>query len=106
MDDLEHDVWFSLMTVTGPAGWAELFTRPAWHARAACRGAGPGQWFPERGEDVRPAKAVCAGCSVRSQCAQDAQEVGRYAIGIWGGLSDRERRKLRRRRALEGEEAA
>lgn len=77
----------------------ELVTaRPAWWADAACRTAPPGvTWFPERGDDLRPAKAICAGCPVLEACGALAAELdtdGRLQ-GIWAGLSARDRRRLR-----------
>jgi WhiB family transcriptional regulator, redox-sensing transcriptional regulator len=75
---------------------AELVNRPAWMADAACRGSGL-DWFPGRGEDTRPLKALCASCTVRGECLDfGLQPVhGAPAVGIWGGTSARERRPLR-----------
>ncbi len=47
---------------------AELLNRPEWHKRAACRGAGPDLFFPERGRRDPKARAFCESCQVRSQC--------------------------------------
>ena len=78
-------------------GVAELLGHrsPAWHADAACRERPDLNWFPERGEDVRQAKAVCSSCPVRSDCLADALANRRHH-GIWGAPSERERRPLRR----------
>jgi hypothetical protein len=63
-----------------------LFNPPAWHADAACKEHAELSWFPERGDDVRPTKAICARCLVRDECA----EAGRTEQhGIWGGRSAR-----------------
>lgn len=68
--------------------------RPTWHADAACKEHPELTWFPERGQDSRPAIAVCTGCLVRYQCAE-------YALadptlgGIFGGLTERARRRIR-----------
>lgn len=70
--------------------------RPAWQAAAACRGSTV-DFYPGRGQSTEPAKAVCAGCSVSDECLQFALETGEK-VGIWGGLSERERRQLRRAR--------
>lgn len=70
--------------------------REVWMEDAACVGMGD-LMFPHRGEDVRPAKAVCAECSVREVCLQYAFEHGEH-WGIWGGMSERERRQIRERR--------
>lgn len=69
--------------------------RPAWWAQAACRGQGPGQWFPEQGAQAVDAKAVCARCPVRTDCLDAAVEHHEPA-GVWGGLSPTERRPRRR----------
>jgi WhiB family redox-sensing transcriptional regulator len=74
---------------------AELISRPAWHERAACRGADPDLFFPHRGESSEPAKGICDRCEVRSDCLSSALEHS-DAQGIWGGLSERGRRVLRR----------
>jgi WhiB family redox-sensing transcriptional regulator len=69
----------------------------AWQARANCAGVDPELFFPERGVSTREAKAVCRGCVVREECLEYAL-VHAEKFGIWGGLSERERRELRRRR--------
>lgn len=74
---------------------AELVSRPAWHRQAACKGVGPEVFFPERGQSSEGAKAVCGGCEVRQQCLADALANG-DRHGIWGGMSERGRRVLRR----------
>jgi WhiB family redox-sensing transcriptional regulator len=71
---------------------------PGWWARAECKGVDPELWFPDRGGDTRPAKEVCRGCVVRKQCLEYAL-AGGERFGIWGGMSERERRALRRQRA-------
>lgn len=78
---------------TNIASVLDLLERPVWFARAACRGMDTEAWFPGRGGDSRTAKAVCEGCPVRCECA--AYGVNER-FGIWGGASDRERRRLRR----------
>ncbi len=72
-----------------------------WRAEAACRGADPNIWFPVRGEDTREAKEVCRDCPVQQACRDYALEVGE-ALGVWGGLSARERDGLRGRRLYGG----
>lgn len=66
----------------------------AWQELANCRGVDPDLFFTERGESTREAKEVCAGCAVRSECLEYAMGVPER-FGIWGGLSERERRRLR-----------
>jgi WhiB family redox-sensing transcriptional regulator len=73
---------------------------PAWQRQANCMGVDPDLFFPERGASTREAKEVCRGCVVREECLEYALTNGEK-FGIWGGLSERERRRIRRRRALE-----
>lgn len=68
-----------------------------WQDLAECRGMNPDLFYAERGESTREAKAVCAVCPVRQECLDDAL-MGREKFGVWGGLSERERRKIRSRR--------
>jgi WhiB family transcriptional regulator, redox-sensing transcriptional regulator len=68
--------------------------RPAWHADALCREHPEVNFFPERGEDARPARAICARCPVIAECRSHAVERNEIH-GLWGGTSVRERRKLR-----------
>lgn len=70
----------------------------AWQDLANCRGADPDLFFPERGASTRTAKGICRECSVRTECLEFAI-VSSEKFGIWGGLSERERRKIRRERA-------
>ncbi len=70
---------------------------PAWQRAANCLGVDPDLFFPERGGSTREAKEVCRGCVVRQECLQYALD-NSEKFGIWGGLSERERRRLRRRR--------
>lgn len=68
----------------------------AWQEDARCREADPEAWFPEPGGGAgREAKRVCASCEVRLQCLQFAIDF-EMTHGIWGGLGERERRRLRR----------
>ena len=71
----------------------------AWQLQALCRGGEAEIFFPHKGTPAaaRPAKRICIGCTVRADCL-------RYALahnevhGVWGGLSENERRELQRRR--------
>jgi WhiB family redox-sensing transcriptional regulator len=65
-----------------------------WRELAACRGVGLDLFFPERGESAEPARQVCAACPVRQPCL-DYAITNRISHGIWGGLTERERRALR-----------
>jgi hypothetical protein len=64
-----------------------------WRDRALCAQTDPEIFFPDKGESPSPAKRVCAGCEVRAQCLQDALD-NHERFGVWGGLSERERRAL------------
>jgi WhiB family redox-sensing transcriptional regulator len=68
-----------------------------WMDRANCLGCDPELFYPERGESISQARAVCAGCVVRVECLDFALAIGEK-VGIWGGLSERERRRLRKAR--------
>lgn len=72
---------------------------PDWKSRANCMGVDPDLFFPERGMSTREAKEVCRGCVVREDCLEYALANGEK-FGIWGGLSERERRRIRRARAM------
>lgn len=67
-----------------------------WTARAACRGTDPDALFVQGAAQNR-AKVVCSGCPVRAECLADALD-NRVEFGVWGGLTERERRALLRRR--------
>ncbi len=71
-----------------------------WQENANCLGVDPDLFFPERGASTREAKTVCRGCEVRVDCLEYTLAHGEK-FGIWGGLSERERRRVRRQRALE-----
>jgi WhiB family redox-sensing transcriptional regulator len=73
--------------------------RPGWMRQAACSGTAKELFFPARGESATEPKAVCVGCPVRSECLEYALALGEKH-GIWGGLSERERRRLRAQRRL------
>lgn len=67
-----------------------------WQARAACNEVEPDSLFVQ-GAAQREARTVCQGCPVRLECLADALD-SRTEFGVWGGLTERERRALRRRR--------
>jgi len=69
-----------------------------WQDDANCLGVDPDLFFPERGASTREAKEVCRGCVVQGDCLEFALQNGEK-FGIWGGLSERERRRIRRQRA-------
>lgn len=67
-----------------------------WTTSAACRGMDPDELFVQGAAQNR-AKTVCAGCPVRTECLADALD-NRVEFGVWGGMTERERRALLRRR--------
>ena len=80
-------------------GQTEAQVSPAgdeWRERALCAEVDPELWFPESGEPNLAAKLICGRCEVRAQCLAFALESNEQ-YGVWGGLSLRERRWLRRR---------
>jgi WhiB family redox-sensing transcriptional regulator len=68
----------------------------SWRVSASCRDADPDGLFV-RGAEQNRAKAVCTGCPVRTECLAEALD-GRISFGVWGGMTERERRALLRRR--------
>ena len=66
-----------------------------WQEQARCRGVDGDVFFPERGESSRPAKRICAECPVRLECLNAALRRGEQ-YGVWGGMTQRERRRLLR----------
>ena len=68
-----------------------------WQERALCAQTDPEAFFPEKGGSTREAKRVCVGCDVRAECLEYALAHDER-FGIWGGLSERERRRLRLQR--------
>ena len=68
----------------------------SWQADSLCAQTDPEAFFPEKGGSTRDAKKICQSCDVRSQCLEYALE-NDERFGIWGGLSERERRKLKKR---------
>ena len=67
-----------------------------WQERALCAQTDPEAFFPEKGGSTREAKKVCLSCDVRGECLEYAL-ASDERFGIWGGLSERERRKLKKR---------
>jgi WhiB family transcriptional regulator, redox-sensing transcriptional regulator len=72
-----------------------LADEPDWRDFAACQYTDPELWFVEKGQSTGPAKAVCRGCTVREQCLEYALDPIE-AWGVWGGLSEQERRRAAR----------
>src|SRR6476619_4968695 len=73
-----------------------LGNAPEWQERALCSQTDPEAFFPEKGGSTREAKRICSRCDVKGECLEYA--LGHdERFGIWGGLSERERRRLKRR---------
>jgi len=71
-----------------------------WQGRALCAQTDSEAFFPEKGGSTKEAKRVCAACDVAAQCLQYALD-NDERFGIWGGLSERERRKLKKGRVIQ-----
>jgi len=73
------------------------FSPPAqWTGASLCSQVDPEVWFPELGGSVKSAKRICNRCPVRPQCLDQALERDEE-FGVWGGMSPRDRRSLKRR---------
>jgi WhiB family redox-sensing transcriptional regulator len=101
--DAAVSLWEAAMTeLSGNVPDAELasiFGLPdeaSWQERALCSQTDPEAFFPEKGGSTREAKRICTGCEVKDECLEYALEHDER-FGIWGGMSERERRRLRRR---------
>jgi WhiB family redox-sensing transcriptional regulator len=79
----------------GTAG-DELPAELEWQERALCAQTDPEAFFPEKGGSTREAKRVCLACEVRVECLEYAL-ANDERFGIWGGLSERERRRIKKR---------
>lgn len=66
-----------------------------WMQWAACVNADADTFFPEKGESAGPAKRICSGCEVRQECLDWSLSLPSDTLGIWGGLSYRERKLVR-----------
>jgi WhiB family redox-sensing transcriptional regulator len=80
-----------------PTLWAAGAGEETWRLEALCAETDPEAFFPEKGGSTREAKRVCTGCEVRAECLEFAL-ASDERFGIWGGLSERERRRLRLQR--------
>ena len=68
-----------------------------WRKLGACRGLDASIFYPEDDEDAAVAKSVCSGCGVRAACLEHAL-ASREKAGVWGGATERERRRIIRQR--------
>jgi WhiB family transcriptional regulator, redox-sensing transcriptional regulator len=70
-----------------------------WMGRGNCANESPSLFFPSDGVGVEIARKICASCPVKDPCLEYAL-VNRIDHGVWGGCSERERRRILRRRRL------
>ena len=70
---------------------------PVWQDRAACYGLDPEIFFPASDEEAEVAKIVCDACAVRTACLEHALG-SRERDGVWGGCTEKERRRIVRQR--------
>lgn len=73
------------------------FEDTAWQEEGLCAQADPDAWFPQKGGSVLAAKRICQRCPVQAECLEYALTHDER-FGVWGGLSERERRALKRKR--------
>lgn len=99
-DDLDLEV--TMREVEKPRlmavpGFDQMFEEieDQWQERALCAQTDPEAFFPEKGGSTREAKRICLGCDVKDECLEYAL-ANDERFGIWGGLSERERRRLKR----------
>lgn len=94
-DVLEEASFGTGVTTIGLVLVESVDAEPDWQENALCAQTDPEAFFPEKGGSTREAKRICAGCEVRAECLEYAL-ANDERFGIWGGLSERERRRLRR----------
>jgi WhiB family transcriptional regulator, redox-sensing transcriptional regulator len=70
---------------------------PVWRRHSACRGLDPEIFYPETDERAEVAKQVCGTCTVQETCLEFALQ-GREKEGVWGGATEKERRRIIRQR--------
>jgi WhiB family transcriptional regulator, redox-sensing transcriptional regulator len=87
------------MVTTTRHGKAKSMSPVQWMNEALCREVGLEMFFPEGGEDSRPAKRICGECRVRHNCLEYALAFPDSITGIWGGTTQADRRKLKRTHA-------
>lgn len=71
----------------------------SWMARGKCKDIAPAVFFPSDGVGVDVARAICADCPVKAPCLEYAL-AHRVDHGVWGGCSERERRRIARQRRI------
>lgn len=74
---------------------------PQWRQHARCKSSNPSLFILKRGEDVRPALAVCSVCPVKDPCLRYA--IDNNEAGVWGGTTGKQRRRMKRVAKANGE---
>lgn len=90
------------MTIAPPEPTIDAADETPWQERGLCAQVDTELWFPDKGGSTKEAKKICLGCEVRLQCLDFALDHDER-FGVWGGLSERERRKLKRASGAEPE---
>jgi WhiB family redox-sensing transcriptional regulator len=75
------------------AGLFDVADSERWMADGVCAQIGGDLWHPEKGKAAKPAKMICHTCPVEQQCLEFA--LLHDERGVWGGMSERERRKIK-----------
>jgi WhiB family redox-sensing transcriptional regulator len=86
----------AMTSMTALATDPEDETLLSWQDKALCAQTDPEAFFPEKGGSTREAKRICVSCEVKQECLEYAL-MQDERFGIWGGLSERERRRLKRK---------
>ncbi len=76
---------------------SDVLMSATWRKHAACRGIDPDVFYPVSDEEAGEAKAICDQCAVRESCLEHAL-ANREREGVWGGTTERERRRIHRQR--------
>jgi hypothetical protein len=84
----------SLVELALDAGYR--FADQRWRLRAACAGADPEVFLPDRGASHEEPMSYCRRCEVRCECLDAALDLGSQAYGVWGGTSGQQRIAARR----------
>jgi WhiB family transcriptional regulator, redox-sensing transcriptional regulator len=92
---VEEERMHELFAIDGMLDADEEEGALGWQERSLCAQTDPEAFFPEKGGSTRDAKKVCVGCEVRAECLEYAL-ANDERFGIWGGMSERERRKLKK----------
>jgi WhiB family redox-sensing transcriptional regulator len=88
--------WLMIPDAEGLPDFEDFIRRPEWQRLAACRGEGTGAFIVGLGGGTyAKAKELCASCSVRQECLETAL-ADEELVGLWGGLTAKERVRLRR----------